>query len=31
MIRLHQHMQQTRNLPAFCERIKQTFYGGSQS
>jgi glutathione S-transferase len=29
--RIREHMQQTRNLPAFCERIKQTFYGGSQS
>lgn len=26
-----EHMERTRNLPAFCERMKQTYYGGSQS
>jgi glutathione S-transferase len=29
--RTREHMTQTRNLPAFCERMKQTFYGGAQS
>ena len=29
--RTREHMEQTHNLPAFCERIKQTFYGGNQS
>jgi glutathione S-transferase len=28
--RLREHMQQTRNLPAYCERIKATFYKGDQ-
>jgi glutathione S-transferase len=25
---LREHLQRTRNLPAFCERMKQTYYGG---
>ena len=29
--RVREHMEQTRNLPAFCERIKRAFYGGQQS
>jgi len=29
--RVREHMEQTRNLPAFCERMKQTFYGGLDS
>jgi glutathione S-transferase len=28
--RLREHMNQTRNLPAFCERIKAAFYKGDQ-
>ncbi len=28
---IREHMEQTRNLPAFCERIKRAFYGGSQA
>ena len=24
--RIREHMEKTRNLPAFCERIKRTFY-----
>ncbi len=26
--RVREHMAQTRNLPAFCERMKQAYYGG---
>jgi glutathione S-transferase len=29
--RIREHMEQTRNLPAFCERMKQSYYGGAQS
>jgi hypothetical protein len=29
--RMREHMEQTRNLPAFCTRMRQTFYGGNQS
>jgi glutathione S-transferase len=29
--RLREHMQQTRNLPAFCERMKRAYYGAAQS
>ena len=29
--RPREHLQQTRNLPAFCERMKQTYYGGAAS
>jgi hypothetical protein len=29
--RTREHLQQTRNLPAFCERMKQTYYGGHAS
>ena len=29
--RPREHLQQTRNLPAFCERMKQTYYGGATS
>ena len=29
--RMREHMEQTRNLPAFCERIKRNFYGGNPS
>ena len=29
--RTREHMEQTRNLPAFCERIKRAFYGGQQA
>jgi glutathione S-transferase len=29
--RLREHMAETRNLPAFCERIKRAFYGGNES
>jgi glutathione S-transferase len=26
--RLREHLERTQNLPAFCERIKQSYYGG---
>jgi glutathione S-transferase len=29
--RAREHMTQTRNLPAFCERMKQAYYGGDQA
>jgi glutathione S-transferase len=29
--RVREHMEQTRNLPAFCNRMRQTFYGGKES
>lgn len=29
--RTREHMKQTRNLPAFCERMKQTYYGGQRA
>ena len=29
--RMREHAEQTRNLPAFCERIKRDFYGGQQA
>jgi len=29
--RTREHMAQSRNLPAFCERMKQTYYGGHAS
>ena len=29
--RVREHLERTRNLPAFCERMKQTYYGGSES
>jgi glutathione S-transferase len=29
--RVREHMQQTGNLPAFCERMKQSYYGGQES
>ena len=28
--RLREHMEQTGNLPAFCERMKRTYYGRSR-
>jgi len=29
--RMREHMEQTGNLPAFCERTKRAFYGGTQA
>ncbi len=29
--RAREHMAQTRNLPAFCERMKQAYYGGHEA
>jgi glutathione S-transferase len=29
--RTREHMEKTRNLPAFCERIKGAFYGGNRA
>jgi hypothetical protein len=29
--RVREHMQQTGNLPAFCERMKQSYHGGQES
>jgi glutathione S-transferase len=29
--RTREHMERTRNLPAFCERMKQAYYGGNQA
>ena len=29
--RVREHMEQTRNLPAFCERVRRSFYEGEHA